>query len=200
MSKALLSWALLDSSCHSWSRSCPVIMLHLPSSLLLCARSQPLCDLFGPLDLRLLWALWMCLSSWQATDLTWAWVITCLLSHAQEVGYKKNLQTSIFLSTGVELRNDELVFALIYLFFPLPLLFLSFSFLLTLLFLALFFTPFHYLLHNLSASFPSAHHCFSLPSCPLLPHFFHAFPSHLRTCILFLAVHSILISSPVAAC
>lgn len=54
----------------------------------------------------------------------------------------KKLQTSIFLSTGVELQNDELVFALIYLFFPFLLLFLSFSFFLTLLLIALFFTPF----------------------------------------------------------
>lgn len=82
-----LSWALLICPCCSWARSSPVVILPLLSSLL-CLVPASL-DLFGPLDLQLSWALWMCLGSWQATDLTWGWVITCLLSHAQEVGHKK---------------------------------------------------------------------------------------------------------------
>lgn len=103
---------------------------------------------------------------------------------------KKKLQTSIFLSTEVELQNDEMVFALIYLFFPFLFLFLSFFPLLILLQIALFFTPFH-----------SAHLYFSpLLLLPSSASFFHVFLSHLKYSMSFLAVPSSLISSPVIAC
>lgn len=85
---------------------------------------------------------------------------------------KKKLQTSIFLSAEVELQNDEMVFALIHLFFLFLFFFLSF-FLLILLHITLFFTPFRYLLHHLSPSHPSAHLYFSSPPLAL---FFLIFP------------------------
>lgn len=60
---------------------------------------------------------------------------------------KKTLQTSIFLSTRMELQNDEMVFALIYLLFPFLFLFSSFF----------FFLPYShcFLLHPLLLSVPS---------------------------------------------
>lgn len=108
---------------------------------------------------------------------------------------KKKLQTSIFLSTEVELQNDEMVFALIHLFF-------------------LFFYLFSYLSYCTSLSFspPSAissiiyhphtplHISTPLPLLPSSFSFFHVLLSHLKYSKSFLAVPGSLISSPVIVC
>lgn len=89
---------------------------------------------------------------------------------------KKKLQTSIFLSTEVELQNDEMVFALIYLFFPFLFLFLSFFFSLS-------------YCKSLSFLPPSTLHISTSPlssSCPLLPHFSMCFFPISNTPCLFL--------------
>lgn len=190
-----LSWALLVCPCCSWACSSPVAVL----SSLLCLVPASLWSLWPPWFTALLGSLNVS-GSWQATDLTWGWVITCLLSHAQEVGHKKAPDINFPLHRGgiakwwVGLCPHLSLFSFL-------LLFLSCSILPPLLLIAVFFTPFP-LSPPSFTSLPPLCRSLLLLSPPLA-----LFCLIFSVCFLpisklswfFLAVHSSLVSIPVIA-